>query len=164
MHATTRLLAIALCLTLAPLTSTAHAYKLGPLKIDHPWSRPTPPGAPTAAGFLAITNTGMAPDRFLGGSSPVVDHIEVHQMSLIGGVMRMRPLADGLELAPGATVRLAPGGFHLMLIGPKQAFRIGDRIPATLRFARAGRIQVEFEVQAEAPAEAQAGTAAMEAH
>jgi hypothetical protein len=143
-----------LALTLAmvvPAVAFAHGYVLGALKIGHPWARPTPPGAPTAAGYLTITNTGAAPDRLLGGSSAMAAGMELHQMSMAGGVMRMRLLTDGLTIPPGATVRLEPGGYHLMMVGPKTMFKIGDHIPATLNFARAGAIKVEFYVQASPP-------------
>ena len=145
------LLAMVLAAT-APAVSAAHEYALGPLKIGHPWSRPTPNGAPTAAGFLTITNTGAQADRLLGGSCPLTAQIQVHQMSMDGGIMRMRQLPDGLVLPPGATVRLEPGGYHLMLIGPKVPFKVGDHVPATLKFAKAGAIKVEFHVQAAPPA------------
>ena len=145
------LLALGLAATV-PAMAEAHEYALGGLKIGHPWSRPTPNGAPTAAGFLTLTNTGAQPDRLLGGSSPLVTQIQVHQMSMDGGIMRMRELPDGLVLPPGATVRLEPGGYHLMLIGPKAPFKVGDHIPATLKFAKAGSIKVEFDVQTARPA------------
>jgi copper(I)-binding protein len=147
----------AAALMLVATQAGAHAYQLGPLKIGHPWTRPTPPSAPTAAGFLTVTNTGSAPDRFLGGSSPLVDHIEIHLMTMTDGVMRMRPVMGGLVIAPGATVTLSPMSYHLMMFGPKQPFKLGDRIPATLRFEHAGEIKVEFVVQAQPPADAPMG-------
>lgn len=131
--------------------ATAHGYTAGALRIAHPWSRPTPPGAPTAAGYLMITNTGPKPDRLLGGTTPMASSIEVHQMSMSGGIMRMRRLVGGLVLPPGQTVKLEPGGVHLMIIGPKRAFRLGDHVPATLRFERAGKVRVEFYVEAAPP-------------
>ncbi len=143
-------LAPALAMAL-PAAASAHGYVLGALKIGHPWARPTPPGAPTAAGYLTLTNTGAAPDRLLGGSSPMAAGIELHQMSMAGGIMRMRLLRGGLTIPPGATVKLEPGGYHLMMIGPKTMFKIGDDVPATLNFARAGAIKVEFYVQASPP-------------
>jgi copper(I)-binding protein len=146
----TQVLALALAAGV-PATVAAHGYTLGALKIGHPWARPTPNGAPTAAGYLTVTNTGAQADRLLGGSSPLAERIEVHQMSMDGGIMRMRELPGGLALAPGATVRLEPGGYHLMLVGPKAPFKVGDHIPATLKFARAGAVKVEFYVQASPP-------------
>ena len=140
-HFSLAFVAIAL-IAAAPFAASAHSYTLGALQIGHPWSRPNPPGAPTAAGYLTITNTGKTPDRLLGGSSPVATKIEVHEMSMTGGIMRMRPVAGGLVLPAGQTVKLEPGGFHLMIIGPKRAFKVGDHIPATLRFEHAGEIRV----------------------
>ena len=144
----------------APVAASAHGYSLGALKIGHPWSRPTPPSAPTAAGYLSVTNTGKTADRLLGGASPLADKVEVHEMSMTGGIMRMRPVEGGLAIAPGQTVTLEPGGYHLMLIGPKRAFKLGDHIPATLRFEHAGEIKVEFYVET-APAPEAKGMADM---
>jgi copper(I)-binding protein len=144
----------------APLAVAAHNYAIGALRIGHPWSPPNPPGAPTAAGYLTIYNLGRVPDRLLGGVSPMFGHIEVHEMSMAGGIMRMRPLPQGLVVPPGATVSLAPGGLHLMMIGPRRPFRIGERIPVTLRFERAGSVPVEFYVQA-APMDGMSGMGGM---
>jgi len=136
-------------LLLAASAATAHSYQLGSLHIGHPWIQAPPPGAPTAAGYLSITNGGRTPDRLLGGDTPLFARLEVHRMTMAGGIMRMRPAVDGLEIAPGQTVTLAPGGgYHLMLTGPKRALAPGDHVPATLRFARAGTIRVDFHVQA----------------
>jgi len=134
---------------LAASAATAHSYQLGSLHIGHPWIQAPPPGAPTAAGYLSITNGGKTPDRLLGGDTPRFARLEVHRMTMAGGIMRMRPAVDGLEIAPGQTVTLAPGGgYHLMLTGPKRGLAPGDHVPATLRFARAGTIRVDFHVQA----------------
>jgi copper(I)-binding protein len=72
-------------------------------------------------------------------------------MTMAGGIMRMRPVPGGLPIPAGQTVKLEPNGYHLMLIGPKRPFKVGDRIPATLRFQRAGAVKVEFDVLAAAP-------------
>ncbi|HZK99369.1 MAG TPA: copper chaperone PCu(A)C [Caulobacteraceae bacterium] len=133
------------------IPATAHQYTVGSLKIGHPWSLPTPPGAPTAAGYLTITNVGAAPDRFLGGETPLAVRFEIHRMTMDGGIMRMRPIVGGLPVEPGKTLRFDPSGYHLMLIGLKRPLKVGDDIPATLRFARAGGVKVEFHVQARAP-------------
>jgi copper(I)-binding protein len=136
-------------LALAPAASHAHDYTLGSLHIDHPWAAPAPPGAPTMAGYLGVTNHGRTPDHLLGGSSPDLTTIEVHEMSMSGQIMRMRPIAGGLAIGPGQTVTLSAGGDrHLMLVGPKRTYKVGERIPATLRFEKAGTVKVEFAVQA----------------
>jgi len=127
---------------------SARDYDVGPLRISHAWIRPTPPGAPTAAGYLTVANHGAAPDHLLGGTSSDLARIEIHQMSMTGAIMRMRPVVGGLAIAPGKTVQLTAGGdYHLMLIGPKHALKAGDQIPATLRFEKAGEVKVVFVVE-----------------
>ncbi len=144
----------------APLQASAHAYEIGALHVGHPWARPTPNGARTAEGFVTVTNTGKTPDRLLGGSSPEFQAIEPHSMSMTGGIMRMRALPDGFLIAPGATLTLAPGGDHLMLVGPAHPLKAGDHVPATLKFEHAGTVKVYFNVQ-DAPGPAMPG---MEMH
>jgi copper(I)-binding protein len=155
-----RLAVLAATLALAPLAAAARDASIGDLRIGHPWIRATPNGAPTAAAYLTVSNRGRAPDRLLGGGSPDAAAIEPHSMSMAGGVMRMRRLAEGFAIAPGATLSLAPGGDHLMLIGPRRPFRVGDKVPVTLKFAGAGSVKVEFAVEAGQSA----ATMAMPAH
>ena len=114
------------------------------------WVRPPPPGAPAAAAYLTLANTGRIADRLTGARSPDAERVEVHAMSLEGGVMRMRP-APGVELPAGGAVSLAPGGLHLMLIGPKRAFRTGDTVAVTLSLARGGEVQAVLPVRTDAP-------------
>lgn len=125
----------------------AHDYSAGALRIAHPWSRPSPVGAPAGAGYMTIINTGATDDRLTGGSTPVAARLEIHEMSMAGGVMKMRPVSGGLVIAAGDTVTLAPGGYHIMFIGLKAALKVGDHVPATLRFQKAGSVEVDFVVQ-----------------
>lgn len=126
----------------------AHGYKLGPLEIGHPWTRATAPTAPTGGGFLKITNTGTTADRLIAVKSPAAERVEVHEMKMDGNVMRMRELDKGIEIPPGATVELKPGGFHIMFMGLKAPFAKDTRVPVTLVFEKAGSIDVEFMVMA----------------
>jgi copper(I)-binding protein len=139
---------LAAVLSLATTMASAHDYKAGPLEIKHPWSRATPKGATVAGGYLSIVNTGSAPDRLVGGSVEGAGKFEVHEMSMDGGVMKMRPLPKGLEIKPGQTVELKPGSFHLMFIGLKQPFEQGKRVKGTLEFEKAGKVDVEYAVEA----------------
>ncbi len=136
----------ALIIACAATPLAAHSYKLGALTITHPWSRETPPVAKTGGGYLKITNAGPTDDRLLGGSTPVAEKLEIHRMSMDGGVMRMRPVVGGLPLPAGKSVELAPGGYHIMLINLKAPLKHGQMIPATLRFAKAGAVAVSFQV------------------
>ncbi|HEY1928486.1 MAG TPA: copper chaperone PCu(A)C [Caulobacteraceae bacterium] len=152
--------ALAVAMTTVPLAAGAHGYRVGDLALGQPWSRPTPRGAPTAAGYLTVTNNGHAPDALLGASTSAAKSLDLHVSSMVGGVMRMRAAPEGLTIAPGQTVKLQPGGYHLMFMGPKKPFAVGDHVPATLRFKRAGEVKVEFYVREAAP-EAGEGQAAM---
>lgn len=124
-----------------------HDYSAGSLRIGHPWSRATPKGAPVGGGFLTITNNGTTPDRLVGGSTPAAKKFELHQTSEENGVTKMRPVDGGLEIKPGETVTLKPSGYHIMFVGLDKPLKQGDRIPATLDFAKAGKVQVEFTVE-----------------
>jgi periplasmic copper chaperone A len=126
----------------------AHSYKLGSLEIGHPWARATPPTAPTGGGFLTVTNTGTTPDRLIAVKSAAAETVQVHEMKMEGNVMRMREISGGLEIAPGATVTLAPGGLHIMMMGLKAPLKQGDKVPVTLVFEKAGSIDVELAVVA----------------
>jgi len=128
--------------------ASAHDYKVGALEIDHPWSRAVPKGATVAVGYMTIKNTGTEPDRLVGGSTPVAGKLEIHEMSMDKGVMKMRPLAAGLEIKPGETVELKPESFHLMLMNLKQPIEKGKPFAASLVFEKAGPVDVEFAVEA----------------
>jgi len=126
--------------------ATAHDYKAGNLHIEHPWSRATPPNAPVGGGYMTIENNGGSADRLLGGSTPVADAVEVHAMTMEGDVMKMRKLEDGVEIPAGGSVALEPGGNHLMLVGLSKPLKQGTRVPLTLRFEKAGTVDVELAV------------------
>jgi copper(I)-binding protein len=127
--------------------AAAHDFTAGSLKIGHPWARATPKGASVGGGYLTIKNTGAAPDRLLSGSSPVSSRFEIHSMTMENGIMKMRPVAGGLEIKPGETVEFKPGGYHIMFLGLKQPLVKGRHIDATLRFEKAGEVKVDFAVE-----------------
>src|SRR5438105_2806895 len=111
--------------------AAAHEFTLGGLKVDHPWTRATPPGATTGVGYMRLINTGSALLRLTGATTPAAQRVEIHTMSVEGGVMRMR-LVSSLDIAPGATVELKPGGIHLMLVALNRPLRQQEMIPVTL--------------------------------
>jgi copper(I)-binding protein len=137
-------------LLLAAIASgaAAHEYKVGPLTIGHPWARATPKGAAVAGGYLKITNTGTTADRLTGGATEAAKRFEVHEMSMDGGVMKMRELKDGIEIPPGATVELKPGSYHIMMQDLARPLTKGERVKGSLNFEKAGKIDVEFAVEA----------------
>jgi copper(I)-binding protein len=144
-----KLSAVSAALLIALATAaSAHDYTLGSLKINHPWSRATPKGASVAGGYMKITNNGTTPDRLTGGSTEAAQKFEIHEMSMDGGVMKMRELPNGIEIPPGATVELKPGSFHVMMTGVTRPFVKGERVKASLSFEKAGKVDVEFAVDA----------------
>jgi hypothetical protein len=115
--------------------------------ITEPWSRETAEGQNAGGAFMTIANTGTAADRLTGGSSPVAGRVEIHTMTMENDVMRMRQLADGLEIPAGGEVKLKPGSFHVMLMDLKQPLKAGETVPLTLTFAGAGTIETQLDVR-----------------
>jgi len=130
-----------------PLTAQAddHAKKThtaGDITVSDHWTRAMPPSAAVGGGFMVIANAGSEPDRLVGLSSPRANSGEVHEMKMDGGVMKMRELADGLEIPAGGSVTLEPGGYHVMFMGVDDGFKEGEMIPVTLVFEKAGELEI----------------------
>lgn len=132
----------------AASAALAHGYKLGALEIGHPWSRATPGNAPTGAGYLTVTNKGGSADRLIAAETPAADKTELHLMQVKDGVMTMREVDGGIEIPPGETVTLAPGGLHIMMMGLKDKLVEGAKVPLKLTFEKAGSVDVELKVEA----------------
>lgn len=128
-----------------PIAPSGEAITIGDLEIKGIWSRPVSAGA-NGAIYLSITNSGQDADRLVGAQSEVVAVTELHQSRMEGDVMKMEPVAGGLELPPGGTVKLEPGGYHFMLINLQRDLKPGEHFPATLQFEKAGEVTVEVEV------------------
>lgn len=133
-------------LLLSVAASPAADVKVGALQISAPWARATPKGAAIGGGYLKITNTGTTPDRLTGGSTAIAANLEVHEMSMSGGTMKMRQLSNGLEIKPGETVELKPGGLHIMFVKLNQQLQQGQHFKATLEFEKAGKVDVDFDI------------------
>lgn len=144
-----RLLALAAlaALAVAGATASAHDFKLGDLRIGHPYARATVPGQPTGAGYLKLENAGKNADRLLSASADVSKTVELHSMSMDGDVMRMREVGS-IDLPADRAVELKPGGLHIMFIGLKAPLKVGDTFPLKLRFEKAGETTVTVNVEA----------------
>ncbi|MBV9530345.1 MAG: copper chaperone PCu(A)C [Bradyrhizobium sp.] len=141
---------VLLALALAYVGSSvafAGEISVGDLVVTQAWSRATPKGAKIGGGYLTIENKGSTTDRLIGGSADVAAKVEIHEMTMSNGVMKMRPLENGLVIEPGKTVKLAPGGYHLMLMDLKSPLKQGDKLPITLEFEKAGKVTVSFDVE-----------------
>lgn len=141
---TVALLALA---AICVMPASAQQVKAGDLVLDHAWARATPGGAKVGGGYLTIENKGTTPDKLIGGSSPAAAKVEVHEMAMNNGVMTMRPVKGGLSIAPGQSVTLAPGGYHIMMMQLKAPLKKGDKVPVTLTFEKAGEVNVTFDIQ-----------------
>jgi periplasmic copper chaperone A len=145
----------------ASLPAQAADYDVGSMHISQPWARATPKGASSAAGYMTITNKGTTPDRVSCVSSDAAAQCQIHSMTMDGGVMKMRPVEGGLEIKPGETVTLQPGGFHMMLVDLKHPLEAGQDVKATLKFDNAGTVEVDYPIAAiGAPAPSAASSAA----
>ncbi|WDZ95545.1 copper chaperone PCu(A)C [Herbaspirillum sp. WKF16] len=139
--------AAAALLAAAPL-SQAHEYKLGQLEIGHPYARSTVPGQPAGGAYFSIENKGSAPDRLVALSSPVAKSTEIHTMAMEGNLMKMREVDGGLEVKPGQKIAMQPGnGYHVMLMGLSKPLKAGDKVPLTLTFEKAGKVDVTVNVE-----------------
>jgi len=122
----------------------AHSYEKGELQIRHPWARATPPGVENGAVYCKIQNHGGA-DRLVDARSSAARTVEIHASVAQNGVVEMRRI-DALPLDTGASVELAPGGTHVMLVGLAAPLVAGAKIELTLVFATAGVVTVEVPV------------------
>lgn len=141
---------IAFALLAAALGSNAvlaDDYQVKSLRVSNPFTRATPPGARVAGAFMTIVNQGKEADRLVGISSPAAGLVEMHEMAMDAGVMKMRAVKE-IELKPGATVELRPGGYHVMLEDLKAPLKQGDEIPLLLHFEKAGTVQIKVSVEA----------------
>ncbi|MDP3526661.1 MAG: copper chaperone PCu(A)C, partial [Hoeflea sp.] len=91
--------------------------------------------------------TGAEADRLVAGEAPFAERMEIHEMAMDGDVMKMRQLADGLEIPAGGEVVLKPGGYHVMFIGIDSQLKDGEIRKATITFEKAGTIELEFQVE-----------------
>lgn len=146
-----RAFATVLVATLLAGTAFAHEFKAGDLLIEHPWARATVPNAKVAGGYLTIVNRGAAADKLIAVSADLGQKVELHEMAVKDGVMTMRAVESGIEVAPGSTLSLEPGGhgagYHIMFLGIDRQLKEGEKFNGALTFERAGTVAVEFKVE-----------------
>ena len=103
-------------------------------------------GNPSAAYFTV--NGGPVADRLMGVSSPLVIRAEMHDMSMGGGMMKMTPLKDGVEVKAGGKIEFASGGKHVMLFDVSPKVTPGTKLPLVLTFASGAKLEALAEVKA----------------
>jgi len=145
-------IAFASALTLASIigiaVGDAHEIKFGNLVIHHPWSRQAPGAADVASGFMIITNNGKEDDRLVKATAEISTGAQIHDMQMVGDVMKMKELPDGIVIPAGATVKLLPKSLHIMFTGVKEQVMEGEEFTGTLTFEKAGTVSVDYEVTA----------------
>lgn len=125
---------------------TGQSFVVGDLTVSGAFTRATLPDAPVGAGYLTVVNAGAADDLLVSVTSEIAPTIELHTMSIVEGVMRMEQLPEGIAIPAGETVSLAPGGLHIMFIGPNQPFIEGECVEVTLTFENAGTLPIMLNV------------------
>ena len=118
------------------------------IAIEEAWARPMPTGRELGAGYVTLRNAGDIADRLVAASTPRAERTELHETTVIDDVMRMRPLDGGIEIEPGGSIEMAPGGLHIMFLGVAEPFSAGERIELRLEFEQAGERTVVLEVRA----------------
>ena len=139
--------AVAFTLAAWGVSAAARDYTADAIRIANPWTRATAEAGGNAVGYMTLTNDGSKSDRLIAASCPVAEGTEIHSATNVNGVMRMRPV-EGVDIAPGETVKLTPNGLHLMLMGTKQRLARGSSISCTLQFQSAGPVEIQLTVRA----------------
>ena len=121
------------------------------------WARATVPGQQATGAFMTLT----APEgtTLVGVASAVAGVAEVHEMSMDGGIMRMRAVEGGLNLPAGKAVEFKPGGYHVMLMDLKAPVAKDTTLPLTLMFKDAKGVETKVELQVPVSTKAPAGKA-----
>lgn len=139
---------LSLCLLSLWMTTLAAIANSGEsIRVTHAWARATAPGQTVGAGYLTLDNLSRTEDRLIAITSPVAREAQLHNMTMDGGVMRMRPIEGGLLIPAGGRVTLEPGGVHLMFVALNAPLVSGTTFPVILRFAHAGELRTEFRVE-----------------
>ncbi|MEQ1754987.1 MAG: copper chaperone PCu(A)C [Micropepsaceae bacterium] len=132
-----------LCISVAQ----AHSYRVGTITIDHPWAPATRTGTPVGVAYMTISNAAPVPVLLLGVSSPIADKVEIHSMSMDGGIMRMRPVAGGVTIPARGKISFGPSGLHMMLLGLRKTLEVEEMEPMTLTFRGGLTIKVDLYIE-----------------
>jgi copper(I)-binding protein len=128
----------------APINSAA-------AHVDGAWIRAAPPGAAMMAGYMAVHNDGKMPLRLVSTQSDTFGMVELHRSLIVDGMDTMRRAGEQV-IPAGGTLKIAPGGLHLMLMQPKRALHIGDSVHFQLNFGDGSAAEVDAKVAASPPA------------
>lgn len=136
--------------------SALSAAALAQVTVREPWVRATVPAQKATGAFMQLQAT--QPMRLVEARSPVAGVVEIHEMTMVDNVMKMRAV-PGLDLPAGKAVELKPGGYHVMLMDLKGQVKEGQSVPLTLVVEGSDRKRQTVEVKAQVRALNQAGGA-----
>jgi len=145
MYSVIKVVAIAVLATVSTITNAA-----GRLVVENAWIRAAPPGVGMLAGYATLRNDGDAPLVVIGAETDDFGSASLHQTITRNGVEHMQSLGE-VTLEPGQSLQLAPGGGHLMLMGPKRELHDGDVVEMHVLTQAAGTVSARFVVRADAP-------------
>ena len=134
--------AVALALAIATCAPLARAM----VTVRDAWLRGTVAPQEVTSAYLTVQSD--RPVTLIGATSPIAARLELHEMSMDQGVMRMRGVPT-LPLAPNRAVELKPGGYHFMVMNLAHPLKDGEKVPLTLRFRDADGKESTVTVQAE---------------
>jgi copper(I)-binding protein len=140
---------IAVLLVVLALCGAAVARADAPLQASDAWLRATP-GTQVAAAYLTLTNHGTQALTVVAVHCPLAAQAMIHETRLSGTTSTMRP-HESVLVAPGSSVRLAPGGLHVMLMGLQHALRAGEEVPLELLLSDGSKLAVTAHVRALVP-------------
>ncbi|MDD5029682.1 MAG: copper chaperone PCu(A)C [Rhodoferax sp.] len=130
-----------------------------PVQVQNAWARATVKGQLASGAFMTLKAKDGA--TLVGASSPAAGVVQVHEMKMDGGVMKMAEVKGGLDLPAGKAVELKPGGYHIMLMDLKAPLAAGSTIPLTLTVkddkGMESKVELKVPVKQAAPANAGAG-------
>ena len=132
------------------LATAAPALGGGSLFVDGAWVRASIGDSRVSAAYLSIANRGESADRLVGVAAERAGHAMIHWSVVVDGVTKMRHV-DAVEIPPGGSIRLEPGGLHVMLMGVSSRLDAGERISLTLVFERAGEVELSVPVRSSPP-------------
>lgn len=135
-----------LILSTQAFAGDAGMAKVGDIMIHEGWARASIGSAPNSAAYMTLMSHGTAADKLIGAKTPIAETAELHHHILDGGIAKMRPV-EAIEVKPGETAVLEPGGFHIMLMGLKEELTAGDAVPLTLTFEKAGDVTLDIQIK-----------------
>ena len=121
------------------------------LEIQKPWARASDTKPWRYGGFLTLANRSPTPDRLVSATSPLACSTLIYGIKVVGPNMTMRRLEDGLRIPGDTTITLRPRGYHLFFLGTKPRPKVGDKVPVTLVFEKAGEREIVLDVQGPGP-------------